>query len=147
MATRSLIAIKNNDGSIESIYCHNNGYPSYNGQILLNHYNDENRIRELLSLGDLSVQGSKIKPEKEYDHIKYSLFNNKDVDKKYKHSFETPHKDVTVAYHRDRGEELNISKYSSESEWCDEDGEDFNYLWKDGKWYVNGDVLTEEMVK
>ena len=35
MSTRSNIAIKRKNGTVESIYCHWDGYLSYNGKILL----------------------------------------------------------------------------------------------------------------
>jgi len=48
MATTSRIAILNFDGSVDSIYCHYDGYPSHNGKILLKYYNDEMKIRKLI---------------------------------------------------------------------------------------------------
>jgi hypothetical protein len=44
MATRSRIGIELEDGVIESIYCHWDGYPENNGKILLEHYQDPNKI-------------------------------------------------------------------------------------------------------
>ena len=50
MATRSLICKTTGfETEIESKYCHYDGYPSYNGDILLNHYNDEIEIDNLLA--------------------------------------------------------------------------------------------------
>lgn len=57
MATRSLIALQNNDKTITYIYCHNDGYLSHNGKILKEHYTDIEKIKKLLSLGDLSSLG------------------------------------------------------------------------------------------
>lgn len=54
MSTRSFIGIQNEDGSVEVIYCHFDGYPSHNGEILINHYNDESKVRELISMGGMS---------------------------------------------------------------------------------------------
>ena len=53
MATRSRIAIETEDGSVQSIYCHFDGYPSHNGEILLNHYDYEKTL-QLIELGDIS---------------------------------------------------------------------------------------------
>lgn len=53
MATRSTIAIENVDGTITSVYCHWDGYPSYNGDILLHHYHYD-KLAELISNGDMS---------------------------------------------------------------------------------------------
>ncbi len=54
MATRSLIGIENNDGTITHIYCHFDGYVEGVGKVLLQHYRTEDRIREMLSHGDRS---------------------------------------------------------------------------------------------
>jgi len=57
MATRSTIAIRNADNTVTAIYCHWDGYLSYNGKILFENYNTEEKVRELIALGDLSVLG------------------------------------------------------------------------------------------
>lgn len=57
MSTRSLIGIQNANGSIDFIYCHHDGYLSYVGKKLVNHYRDEETIRKLLNLGDMSSLG------------------------------------------------------------------------------------------
>lgn len=53
MATRSLIGIQNKDGSIETIYCHWDGYPTYVGTVLSLFYG-EKETRKLLKLGNRS---------------------------------------------------------------------------------------------
>jgi len=58
MSTRCRIGIKNNDGTIDSIYCHHDGYIEHVGSILVNHYKDEKKIRKLLELGDMSSLGT-----------------------------------------------------------------------------------------
>ena len=40
MSTRSHIGIWNEDGSLDVIYCHRDGYPAHNGAVLLHHYQD-----------------------------------------------------------------------------------------------------------
>lgn len=60
MSTRSRIGIKRKDGSVESIYCHWDGYLEYNGKVLLENYKDINKINELLDLGNISSLGSTI---------------------------------------------------------------------------------------
>lgn len=54
MSTRSGIGIINNDNSIDIIYCHHDGYPDHNGRILIKNYENEQSIRQLLSLGNTS---------------------------------------------------------------------------------------------
>ena len=53
MATRSLIGIVNKNGSIETIYNHWDGYPTYVGTVLSLFY-DETATRKLLKLGNRS---------------------------------------------------------------------------------------------
>jgi hypothetical protein len=120
MSTGSFIAIKTND-SIKSIYCHYDGYLSYNGRILFNNYNTEGKVMALIELGDISCLHESIEcPEN--------------------HSFEYPIPGYTVAYKRDRGdsgceaethcciEELNLMFRQSDCE--------FIYLFdcKEKKW-------------
>lgn len=82
MATRSLI------GNYRSfIYCHWDGYPEHNGEILKKYYKDPKKVDELISLGDISVLAENINP-----------------DTTKPHNFEEKQKNVVVAYHRDRGE-------------------------------------------
>ena len=57
MATRSRIGIQNPDGSVNSIYCHFDGCPSYNGQTLQEHYSDRDELQKLIELGDISSLG------------------------------------------------------------------------------------------
>lgn len=54
MATRSTIALEYADGTVGQIYCHWDGYLDNNGKILLNHYTDPYKVRELLDNGDMS---------------------------------------------------------------------------------------------
>jgi len=89
MATRSNIAIEREDGSVEMIYCHYDGYPEYNGKMLEEHYTDVDKVEKLISLGSISSLREEVEPQSGSAH-----------------SFESPDPNVTVAYHRDRGEDL-----------------------------------------
>lgn len=114
MSTNSRIGIYEN-GAVKSIYCHWDGYIEHNGDILFNHYDTAERVNELIMLGDLSVLDCVIGEKTDFD---------------------TPSHNQCIAYHRDRGEELNIRASTIEylSEW-----EEYNYLFKDGKWFVSCD--------
>jgi hypothetical protein len=89
MSTRSAIIIENKDGTAEGIYCHSDGYPEHQAPILLKHYNTEERVRQLIALGDLSVLRENIGEKHDFD---------KDSEKAYKNKWCT-------AYTRDRGED------------------------------------------
>lgn len=122
MSTNSRIAIQTKDDIVRSIYCHWDGYPEGVGAILLEHYQNDEKIIELINLGSISSLHENIKPQNPE-----------------KHSFDNREPECTVAYHRDRGEDLEIDEYKSVSEWSIYKlREEWNYIWKDGAWYVNG---------
>lgn len=99
MSTRSAIAWYNpalKTGM--SVYCHFDGYPAGVGRTLMDYYNDESRVKSLVSLGNLSYVEKFVSPEeyaKEYN-VKSDTAP---------HSHYNPWPGVTVAYGRDRGEE------------------------------------------
>lgn len=124
MATRSYIGIKEGN-HISYIYCHWDGYIAHNGAILQKSYQDEDKIHDLINLGDLSALGSEIGEE---------------------HDSMSDDKDICTAYHRDRNEALNIEfmgvrgksfdeicKLVLGNSWCE-----FFYMWDTDtkKWYV-----------
>lgn len=53
MSTRSAIGILHDDGSVESIYCHHDGYLSGVGATLNEHYASKESILDLMSHGDV----------------------------------------------------------------------------------------------
>ena len=53
MSTRSMIGIVNEDKTVTAIYCHFDGYPSHNGEILTKHYTSRKVIGELMERGDI----------------------------------------------------------------------------------------------
>lgn len=90
MATRAEIYYVG-DGKIQSIYSHYDGYPEGLGDMLFSNYQDPKKIKKLVSLGSVSFVDKLVEPNDP------------------SHSFDTPEKGVTVAYHRDRGEDLDIT--------------------------------------
>lgn len=108
MSTRCRIGIKNEDGTIRSIYCHFDGYPDGVGQTLLDSYMDVERINKLLDLGDISCLGSEPVSDSKYWDPFAAVTNQ----------------DYTLAY-KDRGEDCpaEISKdkedYYVLAEGCD----------------------------
>lgn len=59
MSTRSKIAIRRKDGSLQGIYCHFDGYLGYVGEILEKFYDTTEKVEELISLGNLTKLGFK----------------------------------------------------------------------------------------
>jgi hypothetical protein len=118
MATRSRIGIQKEDGSVDSVYCHWDGYPKHNGDILINHYKEREKVQKLINLGSLSI----LAPE---------------VDAPEGHNFENQVKGVTVAYHRDRGEPHQISHHIAPENFFASDIEEYGYLYTlEGEWIV-----------
>lgn len=125
MSTRSRIGILREDGKIESVYCHFDGYFDHVGKILFNHYQDKNKINELIKNGDLSSLAEEIG---------------------VKHDFES--KDYTQCkfYGRDRGED-GVSSIISESledflNLCLKTWGEYAYLYCRGEWF--GKYLGDE---
>ena len=112
MSTRSNIGIINRNGSVETIYCHSDGYPSYNGAILLEHYSNEDKLRELLALGDISSLGAEVGEKHSFDDYELAQANN-----------------WTRVYGRDRGEKgTKVRKYPNVSLAANA-MEEYLYLW------------------
>lgn len=132
MATRSTIAIRNADTTVTGIYCHWDGYLSYNGKILVKNYTTEAAVRELIALGDLSSLGERIGS---------------------KHDFDNAPRDECNAYGRDRGETgVDATTFGSWREMLNKVGEGYNYLFVPGEgWYVDYDgrrgLVVNEMAK
>lgn len=119
MATRSRIAIENQDGTIKSIYCHFDGYIAGNGDTLQKHYTDRSKVEKLIELGDISSLKENIEPTGEHN------FNNRQ-------------EGVTVAYHRDRGEDFSQKEHKSVDDFFNSDFEEYGYLFtKEGYWLVS----------
>lgn len=61
MSTNSNIAIQTENDQYVSIYCHWDGYPSYNGVMLKRHYNDRKTVEELVKMGNIAMLKETIK--------------------------------------------------------------------------------------
>ena len=107
MGTRSKIGIVKSNGKVDAIYCHWDGYPDYNGNVLVNHYNEESKIRKLISLGDISSLGATLD-----ETISYYGWREEEVPKRTYDSIK--------AYEKAYGDSWD----------------EYNYLFKDGDWYV-----------
>lgn len=117
MSTHCHIGIKNGD-HVRYIYCHFDGYPSYVGKILLNHYNTVEKVNELIDGGDLSSLGEVTKTD-------------------LPHSWVNPVEGVCVYYERDRGETDMSAKMCCLTEYKDSDV-DYQYLFDTdtNKWTI-----------
>lgn len=121
MATRSRIAIENENGTINSIYCHWDGYIENNGVLLYENYSDRTKLQELIDLGDISSLAENIKT----DEV---------------HTWDNPKDGIVRAYHRDRGEDFNSKSYDNIEELFDhgfDTCEEYVYCYtKNDEWVV-----------
>lgn len=135
MSTRSRISIVNSNGKVRSIYCHHDGYLDYNGKKLVDFYDNEKVINELLDLGDLSALGNNPVSDKLYWGRKVDPFN-----------FQA-NEEFCIAY-RDRGEKyVDAKEFNSFEEFKQAFPnlqEEYNYVFMNGKWYYCEDDWSGE---
>ena len=136
MSTRSAIGMKRPDGTIRAVYCHYDGYPSYNGKILNEHYRNSEKLVRLLDEGDLSSLDREIGT---------------------RHDFDKPAKGVCTFYGRDRGEVgIDSLVFDDEAEFLSYYGScEFFYVYEQAAWKVTScgetawqpltKILTEEI--
>jgi hypothetical protein len=134
MSTNSRIGILNEDKSIDMIYCHFDGYPDHHAPILLNHYNSEEKAKELIALGDISVLADSINPTSDT------------------HSFKTPENNVVIAYGRDRHEpwyQVKPKHYLDKSEMLRDCQGMYVYLFNicEGKWTYTTNLRFKDLSK
>ena len=115
MSTQCGIAIKTEKG-YDTIYVHSDGYPDYMWPMLTENYNSEELATKLVSFGDASSVDEKLEPTEDF------------------HKFNMPEPNVSMFYHRDRGEDWEDVKPE-----CFTKKEIFNqfyysYIWEDDSW-------------
>lgn len=137
MSTRSYIAEELPDGKFKVVYCHFDGYIEHNGDILVNHYQDREKVEKLLSLGDLSSLGKDIDPNPNLPH-------SIDYDKQQK--------DVCVFYNRDGGgkESECKAKILTMEEMFDNDWIEYFYIFtlaNEWKYYDYEQNLLRDVAK
>jgi hypothetical protein len=119
MGTPCIIGYQDPDTKqFHTIRCNYDGYLDSAGQTLLKHYQDFNKIKELVALGDISELEEKVTP-----------------DPGIPHSYDSPAKNVTVAYHRDRGEDKEETATVIADKWDKDDREHYNYCYQNGQWH------------
>jgi hypothetical protein len=124
MATRSTISIELSDKYIRQVYCHWDGYLEHVGKTLVQNYNTEEKINELLDLGDISSL---------YESIGH------------KHDFDERVEGRSTFYGRDRGDSGTQARLWSSLEDYERNGqfEEYNYIFKDGVWSCVGNEFGD----
>lgn len=118
MATRSNIGYTLPDGNVRYIYCHWDGYPENNGNILQEHYQAAYKIAQLIELGDLSSLGAEI-------GVKHNFDERVDA--------QTLAETRCTFYGRDRGEQ-NVEPQTGTADDMLEN--DYAYLWNGTEWMI-----------
>jgi len=123
MATRSTISRVNEDNSVDTIYCHWDGYPTCVGNYLYFNYNTPQIVDKLIGLGGISSLRK---------YLEKDSTNSED--------------DVTIAYHRDlNDDDLETIHYNSIDEYHNDinNKQEWNYLYKKGNWYVSKGISNK----
>jgi hypothetical protein len=140
MSTRSTIALEFADGTVQQVYCHSDGYLSYNGKILRDSYSDPFKLQKLIDLGDISLLGKDIGVTINFDARMEYIDDNVANQCRF--------------YGRDRNEDgIDAKKFADFADYkANHDEQEFEYILRtDGKWYVksyNFDYveLTAELI-
>lgn len=112
--------------TITCIYSHWDGYIEGVGETLFKHYQDYEKVKALIELGDISSLGEFLSPKEGETH-----------------TFVEPAPNTTVAYHRDRGDNYDDVKPKEFTEFAVKELagkwglQEYNYLYGlDKKWYL-----------
>lgn len=54
MGTRAYIGLKEDDGTVNAVYCGHDGYPEHTFETLVAHYNSKEKANALIARGQLS---------------------------------------------------------------------------------------------
>lgn len=126
MATRSTIGYFEN-GILTSVYCHWDGYLRHNGVLLNENYNTLEKVKELVSFGNISSLKSKIGERHPFETYNLSV--------EEKQKFEN----FTTFYGRDRGETSQRTRiflsYDDYFNYYNDCGCEYFYVFSQGEWF------------
>lgn len=122
MSTRSNVGIKEGN-KFRYIYVHFDGYPTGVGAMLKKHYTNPAKVEELISLGDCSVLGEELAPQRE----KFDDYSSKVLCE-----------NGSMFYGRDRGEKNVTARTKDWDEYLKEQLDDvwieYIYVFENGEW-------------
>ena len=129
MGTHSRIGVMH--GTVcKSVYCHWDGYLSFNGRILQESY-DSSRANQLVALGDLSSLRATIGEK--------HAFSSFDLPAEEVEAFKTFTENMCTFYGRDRGEKhtewkvaVNFETFLEQCNMCDAE---YYYIMENDQWY------------
>lgn len=110
MGTRSDIIVHLENGKWARSYCPWDGYLSYNGKILFDHYTSQSQAEALVALGNLWLG-----PNGKAYRVMWP--------------FAKPREEFLALETATIGDTIHLI-------WSDEDWSEFTYVWEDGKWWM-----------
>ena len=129
MGTRSRIGIQLKDDSILSVYCHYDGYPSFNGKVLREFYDTKEKASQLINGGDMSCTWTNVGWKNETLPESGAL------------------------HYTSRGESIedNAPRLDKDMEEFFSMGEEYSYIFRNGEWvcydmHEFDDALAPELV-
>lgn len=136
MSTRSAIGVMHGD-NYKAIYCHSDGYLSYNGKVLLANY-DSSKANQLVAMGDMSVLGKEIGVKIDFNDRMVYEGDNIATQCRF--------------YGRDRGETgIEFKTFFNDQELFEGIDAEYFYVMKDGVWFVSTGaewtLLSEALAK
>lgn len=137
MATEcNIVYVDSTSGKANGIYVTRCGFPGYTGSVLLNKYNNEDKVRSLIELGNLYQVGYSTDPVAEeikakgFDYICHS--NNHCVSLVRDRDYDSLSiKEIEDINH----EKLSTNNYLDAIDKLNKNPSQYSYMWKDGKWY------------
>lgn len=146
MATRSTIALEFADGTVGQVYCHWDGYLANNGRLLLEHWSNPFKLRDLISLGALSSLSKEIGEKHPFDNPhKWGTAEYNAHQKQFEH--------MCMFYGRDRGETDAGPNYFAGFEDYKDNAqfEEYNYILRKIEerpiWFVSSYITGERFVR
>ena len=125
MSTRSMIAVQDADGACYAIYCHFDGYVSHRGDMLVRHFNSDEKAADLVNEGELRSIDISAENEVILEHFEA------DFDKR-----EIEYYDTTV-------DMLNAFMFSDREYIYLWDDEAEAWIYRNIRWAYNGKLLTD----
>ena len=116
MGTRSRIGIQLKDDSILSVYCHWDGYPSFNGKVLREFYDTKEKVTQLINGGNISSL---------HTNVGWNNETLPETGPQYYTSRGESIEENEPELSKDHGEYLKMSGDSDE---------EYSYLFADGEW-------------
>lgn len=116
MSTRSSIAMLEKDGTVRMTTIHWDGYITGVGYTLVHDYSDFDKTERLINLGAISSLGKHVEASeltKRFGFDGRFTHEYEKLSKKEQKRLDKDDRSYTVAYHRDRGEELVLRKFKS----------------------------------